>query len=52
MEGEYPAIKNNDENKEIIRHAGYHEVSSLVLAEAVWRDDFYKPMPRFVKCNG
>jgi len=44
MEGEYPAIKNDRDNKEIIRHVGYHEVSSFILPEAVWRDDFYKPM--------
>jgi SAM-dependent methyltransferase len=43
LEGEYPAIKNREENKEIIRRAGYHEVHSFVLPEAVWRDDFYEP---------
>ena len=44
LEGEYPAIKNNDGNKEIIQHAGYHELSSFILPETVWRDDFYNPM--------
>jgi ubiquinone/menaquinone biosynthesis C-methylase UbiE len=43
MECEYPAIKRNEENKEIIRRAGYQMIDSFILSEAVWRDGFYKP---------
>ena len=44
MEGEYPAIKNDAENQEIIRRAGYHTVDSFILPEDAWREDYYKPM--------
>jgi SAM-dependent methyltransferase len=43
LEGEYPAIKHDGENKEIIRRAGYKEAGSFILPEAVWLDGFYKP---------
>jgi SAM-dependent methyltransferase len=43
MEAEYPAIKNDGENREIIRRAGYDMVGSFILPESVWQHGFYKP---------
>jgi len=43
LEEEYPSIKNNDENSEIIRKAGYILVSRFILPEKVWQNEFYQP---------
>jgi len=43
LEGEYPAMKDDNGNREIIRQAGYRMIDSFILPEAVWKDDFYKP---------
>jgi ubiquinone/menaquinone biosynthesis C-methylase UbiE len=46
LEGEYPAIKDIDGNREIIRQAGYNEVGSFILPKSGWCDNFYKPLQK------
>jgi SAM-dependent methyltransferase len=46
LEGEYPAIKDIEGNREIIRQADYNEVGSFVLPKSGRWDDFYRPLQR------
>ena len=43
LEGEYPAMRDDNGNKEVIQRAGYQVIDSFMLPEAVWKDDFYRP---------
>jgi ubiquinone/menaquinone biosynthesis C-methylase UbiE len=47
-EGEYPAIRNIPENREIVRRAGYDEVGHFILPESGWWDNFYTPLQKRV----
>jgi ubiquinone/menaquinone biosynthesis C-methylase UbiE len=44
MEEVYPVIKTIEENREIIRQTGYHEVTSFILPESGWWNNFYEPL--------
>ena len=46
LESEYPAIKDIEGNREIIRQADYNEVGSFILPKSCWWGDFYKPLQR------
>ncbi len=44
LESEYPEIKTDAENRELIRREGYDETGSFILPESCWREGFYTPM--------
>jgi ubiquinone/menaquinone biosynthesis C-methylase UbiE len=46
LEGEYPAIKDIEGNREIIRQADYNEVGSFILPKSGWWADFYEPLQK------
>ncbi len=43
-ETEYPGMKKMEDNRSIIREAGYEEVGHFVLPESSWWEPYYHPM--------
>jgi len=42
----YPGMKTQEENLDILRKAGYREVGHFVLPESSWWDDYYTPLEK------
>ncbi len=45
-ESEYPGMKSLEDNRSIIRDAGYKEVGHFVLPESSWWEPYYQPMEK------
>lgn len=43
---EYPAMNGMEDNRRIIRRAGYEEVGHFVLPESSWWENYYQPMEK------
>jgi SAM-dependent methyltransferase len=43
---EYPGMKSMEDNRMIIRAAGYEETGHFVLPESSWWENYYQPMER------